>query len=96
MALRRASGATLSLPKGRLATRGRDLEFSSASEDGSPASVVDIVRGRVSQGLQAAHSAPHHDPESKAYYQKKLAGRADPKAKTVALLALARHRVRRL
>lgn len=46
--------------------------------------------------IQSAYSAAHHHPESQAYYQKKLAGRTDPRAKTTALIALARHRVRRL
>jgi transposase len=46
--------------------------------------------------IQSSYSAAHHHPESKVYYQKKLAGRTDPRAKTNALIALARHRVRRL
>lgn len=45
---------------------------------------------------QAAMSALRSDPCSQAYYQKKLAGREDPRSKTMALLALARHRTRRL
>jgi transposase len=45
---------------------------------------------------QAARTAATHEPESRTYYQKKLAGRSDPHAKTLALIALARHRTRRL
>lgn len=46
--------------------------------------------------FQSAVSAVRHDPRSQAYYHKKLAGRTDPRSKTRALLALARHRTRRL
>jgi len=45
---------------------------------------------------QAARTAATHEPESRTYYQRKLAGRSDPHAKTLALIALARHRTRRL
>jgi len=46
--------------------------------------------------FQSTVAAVRRDPRSQAYYQKKLAGRTDPRAKTCALLALARHRTRRL
>ncbi len=46
--------------------------------------------------FQATVSAVRRDPLSQAYYHKKLAGRTDPRARTTALLALARHRTRRL
>lgn len=46
--------------------------------------------------FQATVSAVRRDPLSQAYYRKKLAGRIDPRARTTALLALARHRTRRL
>jgi transposase len=46
--------------------------------------------------IQTSYTAAHYHPESKAYYQSKLAGRSDPRAKTSALIALARHRARRL
>jgi len=46
--------------------------------------------------FQATVAAVRRDPRSQAYYHKKLAGRTDPRAKTTALLALARHRCRRL
>jgi transposase len=45
---------------------------------------------------QAALTAATHHAESRLYYQKKLAGRSDPRTKTLALIALARHRARRL
>jgi len=45
---------------------------------------------------QAALTAATHHPESRLYYQKKLAGRSDPRTKTLALIALARHCARRL
>jgi len=46
--------------------------------------------------FQATVAAVRRDPRSQAYYHKKLAGRTDPRTKTTALLALARHRCRRL
>lgn len=46
--------------------------------------------------FQATVSAVSRDPISQAYYHNKLAGRTDPKARTTALLALSRHRTRRL
>jgi transposase len=46
--------------------------------------------------FQATVSAVRRDPRSQAYCEKKRAGRKDPKTRTRALLALSRHRVRRL
>jgi transposase len=46
--------------------------------------------------FQATVAAVRHDPLSQIYYRKKLATRTGPRAKTCALLALARHRTRRL
>jgi len=46
--------------------------------------------------FQATISAVLADERSQAYYRKKLADRKDPRSKTMALLALARHRTRRL
>jgi len=46
--------------------------------------------------FQATVAAVRRDPLSRAYYDRKRAGRHDPRANTTALLALARHRTRRL
>jgi transposase len=46
--------------------------------------------------FQATVATVRRDPVSRAYYDRKRAGRADPRANTRALLALARHRTRRL
>jgi transposase len=46
--------------------------------------------------FQATVAAVRRDPLSRAYYDRKRAGRRDPRANTTALLALARHRTRRL
>jgi transposase len=46
--------------------------------------------------FQATVAAVRRDERSRAYYDRKRAGRADPRANTRALLALARHRTRRL
>lgn len=46
--------------------------------------------------FQATVAAVRRDPRSQDYYHRKLAGRTDPRARTTALLALARHRTRRL
>jgi len=54
------------------------------------------VARRLRAVTQAARTAATHEPESRTYYQRKLAGRSDPHAKTLALIALARHRTRRL
>jgi len=46
--------------------------------------------------FQATVAAVRRDERSRAYYDRKRAGRTDPRANTCALLALARHRTRRL
>jgi transposase len=46
--------------------------------------------------FQATVAAVRWDARSRAYYDRKRAGRHDPRANTTALLALARHRTRRL
>ena len=46
--------------------------------------------------FQATVAAVRRDERSRAYYDRKRAGRHDPRANTCALLALARHRTRRL
>jgi transposase len=45
---------------------------------------------------QAAHPAATHRQESRTYYQRELAGRSDLHARTLALIALALRRTRRL
>jgi hypothetical protein len=63
----------------------------------SPAvSSLGSVGATSCEATQAARTAATHEPESRAYYQRKLADRSNPHAKTLALIALARHRTRRL
>ena len=48
---------------------------------------------RQSKARKVLQRSDHY---TRLYYQKKLAGRSDPRTKTLALIALARHRARRL